>query len=349
MAIKAQSQITLSCVVDVAATYRYYLLQASTLSPPDKPTKKPPGGSWSDAEPSYTSGSTNTLYFVDLTVFSNGTWAYSSVSKSSAYEAAKEAYNKAQKVTETVDGLTKIQDGDVLIDGDKVYLSAAFVKSIFAQDITATGTIKGGTLKGTEIIGAILKGGAINISGTYDNYTGRQTGYIKTQKNEDTNEPELVLGVGEVKVLIRYINDGASPDIILDAPCISIGPYGEQSETTVYNLTVDGNLSGSPDVRSYTNFSGGIISSGTINVVKYLGWCHVFGEFKLSAAVSNWTQVLSSSQVPDPIHGINIYPAATHWGTSFVRAPRIQINGSGGLSIRYGAAATYDFSVAYPI
>ena len=96
MAIKAQSQITLSCVVDVAATYRYYLLQASTLSPPDKPTKKPPGGSWSDAEPSYTSGSTNTLYFVDLTVFSDGTWAYSSVSKSSAYEAAKEAYNKAQ-------------------------------------------------------------------------------------------------------------------------------------------------------------------------------------------------------------------------------------------------------------
>ena len=242
-----------------------------------------------------------------------------------------------QLIIEDVNGVTKIYGGRI------------DTKSLFAQDITATGTITGGTLKGTEIIGAILKGGAINISGTYDNYTGRQTGYIKTQKNEDTNEPELVLGVGEVKVLIRYINDGASPDIILDAPCISIGPYGEQSETTVYNLTVDGNLSGSPDVRSYTNFSGGIISSGTINVVKYLGWCHVFGEFKLSAAVSNWTQVLSSSQVPDPIHGINIYPAATHWGTSFVRAPRIQINGSGGLSIRYGAAATYDFSVAYPI
>ena len=163
MAIKAQSQITLSCVVDVAATYRYYLLQASTLSPPDKPTKKPPGGSWSDAEPSYTSGSTNTLYFVDLTVFSNGTWAYSSVSKSSAYEAAKEAYNKAQKVTDTVDGLTKVQEGQVLIDGDKVYLSAAFVRSIFAQDITATGTITG-----AQLIGAILSGNAIDIQAVID-------------------------------------------------------------------------------------------------------------------------------------------------------------------------------------
>lgn len=149
--------------VDVTATCRYYLLQASTLSPPDKPTKKPPGGSWSDTEPSYTSGSTNTLYFVDLTVFSNGTWAYSSVSKSSAYEAAKEAYNKAQKVTDTVDGLTKVQEGQVLIDGDKVYLSAAFVRSIFAQDITATGTITG-----AQLIGAILSGNAIDIQAVID-------------------------------------------------------------------------------------------------------------------------------------------------------------------------------------
>lgn len=151
--------------VDVTATCRYYLLQASSLDAPDQPTLNPPGGSWSETEPSYTSGSTNTLYFVDLTVFSDGTWAYSSVSKSSAYEAAKEAYNKAQQVTETVAGLTKIQDGEVLIDGDKVYLSAAFVRSIFAQDITATGTITGAKLDG-----AVIKGNAIDISAFQGGY-----------------------------------------------------------------------------------------------------------------------------------------------------------------------------------
>ena len=160
--------------VDVTATCRYYLLQASTLSPPNKPTLNPPGGSWSETEPSYTSGSTNTLYFVDLTVFSDRTWAYSSVSKSSAYEAAKEAYNKAQQVTETVDGLTKIQDGQVLIDGDKVYLSAAFVRSIFAQDITATGTITG-----AQLIGAILSGSAIDITASSPSGTGGAS--IKTE------------------------------------------------------------------------------------------------------------------------------------------------------------------------
>ena len=36
----------LSAVVDVASVTRYYLLQSSTLSPPAKPTTKPPTGSW---------------------------------------------------------------------------------------------------------------------------------------------------------------------------------------------------------------------------------------------------------------------------------------------------------------
>lgn len=95
MAVKASATISLSCVVDVYSTTRYYLLQSSTLTKPSKPTSKPPMGSWTDTEPTYTSGSTNSLYFTDLTVFSDGTWAYSSVSLSSSYEAAKEAYNKA--------------------------------------------------------------------------------------------------------------------------------------------------------------------------------------------------------------------------------------------------------------
>ena len=49
MAVKASASMTLSAVVDVAGCTRYYLLQASTLSPPNKPTTKPPTGSWSDA------------------------------------------------------------------------------------------------------------------------------------------------------------------------------------------------------------------------------------------------------------------------------------------------------------
>lgn len=94
MAIKASASITVSIVAEVAACYRYYLLQSSTLAAPAVPTANPPSG-WDDTEPTYTAGSTSSLYTVDLTVYSDGTWSYSEVSLSSSYEAAKTAYNKA--------------------------------------------------------------------------------------------------------------------------------------------------------------------------------------------------------------------------------------------------------------
>jgi len=95
MAVKAAGQITLSSVVDVYATYRYYLLQSSTAAKPARPTTFPPASTWSDAEPGYTEGSTNSLYTVDCTVFSDDSFLYSAVSLSSSYEAAKTAYNRA--------------------------------------------------------------------------------------------------------------------------------------------------------------------------------------------------------------------------------------------------------------
>lgn len=101
--VKARASITLNSVVDIEATYRYYLLQSSTLTKPAKPTVNPPSSSWDDVEPTYTSGSTNSLYYVDLTVFSNGEFSYSEVSLSTAYEAAKEAYNKAVNAQGTAD------------------------------------------------------------------------------------------------------------------------------------------------------------------------------------------------------------------------------------------------------
>ena len=95
MAIKASATVTLSSIRDLQSCTRYYLLQSSTLSPPSKPTARPPGGSWVTTEPTYTAGSTNSLYFCDLNVFTDGDFAYSDVSLSSSYEAAKAAYNQA--------------------------------------------------------------------------------------------------------------------------------------------------------------------------------------------------------------------------------------------------------------
>nr|DAD58037.1 MAG TPA: hypothetical protein [Caudoviricetes sp.] len=110
MAAKATASITISRIIDIASVTRYYLLQSSTSAAPAKPTTNPPSSSWTTTEPSYTSGSTNTLYFVDCTVFTNDAFSYSEVSKSSSYEAAKEAYNKADEAqTRITNAETKIE------------------------------------------------------------------------------------------------------------------------------------------------------------------------------------------------------------------------------------------------
>lgn len=102
--VKATTQITISKVIDVYAVTRYYMLQSSSSAAPSKPTTNPPAG-WSDTEPSYVSGSTNTLYFVDCNVYSDKTFSFSEVSKSSTYEAAKDAWNKANNAQESIDNL----------------------------------------------------------------------------------------------------------------------------------------------------------------------------------------------------------------------------------------------------
>lgn len=103
----ASAQITVYRTAEVEGVWRYYKLQASTLAKPSVPTSNPPTG-WTDTEPTYTSGSTNSLYFTDLTVLSDGSWSYSPVSLSSSYEAAKEAYNKAAAAG---DAAQSAQDG----------------------------------------------------------------------------------------------------------------------------------------------------------------------------------------------------------------------------------------------
>jgi len=204
------------------------------------------------------------------------------------------------------------------------------VDNLFAQDITATGTITG-----AQLIGAILSGNAIDIQAVVD----ASTIGIKTEETSGnvslvlsasggTTKGEITLSRGVLKLFGQSLLELATNELYINADTITDANYSKVS---------------------YTSFSGGVISSGTINVVKFLGQCNVFGEIKLTGNISDWTEVLTSAQVPAPRHGTNKYVPSTTWGTSFVRAPRIQVNGSGGLRLRYGAAATYNFDTTYPI
>lgn len=139
MAIKASAQITISKVIDIYVCYRYYKLQSSTLTKPSKPTTNPPSG-WSDTEPAYVSGSTNTLYFVDCNVYSDKSFSFSEVSKSSSYEAAKDAWNKANNAQNTVDNL-EIGGRNLLRNSGKMLIGTSnYVTGTWRQAGTSTMT-----------------------------------------------------------------------------------------------------------------------------------------------------------------------------------------------------------------
>ena len=256
----------------------------------------------------------------------------------------------AQAVQTALAGLTKVQDGQVLIDGDKVYLSAAFVKSIFAQDITATGTITG-----AQLIGAILSGDAIDIQAE----TGNERLRLGTSVNAETNASAISMSVKDTQsnasaeVTVNAVGvtmDGVQLDLL--GEWIAIGDANVASETEFYGHVVlpGGNLE-DKDYSStkHTNFSGSVISSGSVVVTKKLGMCYISGTVTLSKSISAWTTILSSSKVPAPQHGELVPFEASQWGTSYARPLRGKVTPDGGLQLVYGAAGNYVFTIAYPI
>lgn len=102
--VLARDSITILHIADIVKVEFFYKLQASTATAPSQPTTYPPSG-WRDTEPTYDEGSTDTLYLVECTEYSNGSHEYSSVSVSSSYEAAKVAYNKSVAAMNAVDNM----------------------------------------------------------------------------------------------------------------------------------------------------------------------------------------------------------------------------------------------------
>lgn len=111
MAVKGSATVTLSQYRDTESVTRYYKLQSSSMAAPDKPTSVKPNetpAGWSKSEPAC--DITKTLYTCDVTVFSDKTTHVSDVSKSTSYEAAKEAWNKANNAQGTANEAKKYTD-----------------------------------------------------------------------------------------------------------------------------------------------------------------------------------------------------------------------------------------------
>ena len=124
--------------VNVENTTRYYMLD---LSSPAKPTVNPPPSQWGTTEPTYTPGNEENLYFTDCTEFSDGTFAYSDISLSSSYAAAKAAYEEASTAR-----------SEIIQLADKISLSVETKNGKASIVIGTDGTGKAGEIDLTGMV-----------------------------------------------------------------------------------------------------------------------------------------------------------------------------------------------------
>ena len=88
-----KAQVTIAWSASILATVRYYQLAAPTAATPTVPTSSSSLGSWTETEP--TADVTKVMWVCERTVYADGTESWSKASKSTSYEAAKDAKSTA--------------------------------------------------------------------------------------------------------------------------------------------------------------------------------------------------------------------------------------------------------------
>ena len=212
-------------------------------------------------------------------------------------------------------GTTKINGGRIDTD------------SLFAQDITATGTISGLKLRGSDI----------DVETLYDEkYNSRAV--IKTEYTDQVwggTEYYYTLSLG-----VTYLENESNLTVDYDGIAVSAPKLKMTADLVSANLQSN---------ETYTVFDSGLVSEGSVTVVKKLGWCLVHGSVTLTDTVSAMTNILGSAKVPAPQTGVGIYTTAGYWTSSYTRLMRVGVGAGGSLRIMYGDAGTFPFSIAYPI
>lgn len=100
---------------------------------------------------------------------------------------------------------------------------------------------------------------------------------------------------------------------------------------------------------SYTSFSGGVTSAGTLTVTKKFGRCDINGSVTLTDAVSGWVTLLDSSKVPGNQNGEAMIFTLPSWKAPTTNPARLRIPADGGLQITRGSANAFWINLAYPI
>ena len=235
-------QITLEVLKEVSSTTYYYLLQPSTAAAPSKPTTNPPTG-WNTTEPSYVTGDTRDLYVTVQTIYSDGTFDYTTPSLSSSYEAAKQAYNRAQSAFQLASDtgnyfwtLSSKYSDDIPAGS---YVSGK-QKNIFLSEPTGVGNVL------VQSTGLTIRNGLDALS----SFTSSALNFYRPKQNSSQTDAErlaMSLSGTDLRFYSSGITDGQAlldPDAVLNSEGLTLKKgglkFGQKEENDyVYLSTTD--------------------------------------------------------------------------------------------------------------
>lgn len=156
----AISSTTLAWSAGIVATTRYYKLASATSSTPAVPTSSSALNGWSETEP--TADVTKVMWVCERTVYADGTESWSKASKSTSYEAAKDAKSAANAAASTADSAKSAADraqstADAALDnagtanGRVRAVEAKFSASIDGLDVRVRGVSEAVSAQGATV------------------------------------------------------------------------------------------------------------------------------------------------------------------------------------------------------
>jgi len=282
MAIKARETITIIKERDVNATWRFYRIAASTAAP-SQPTEAQgkayvndqtlPSG-WSVSEPAYDGTSTNSLYTCDLTSFTDGEVGWSSVSKSSSYEAAKQAYNLANTTSGNL--TTEINQRKA------EYGTCATAAATQAKAVTCANfaLYSGARIQVTFTYANTYVSGAVTLN---VNSTGAKNIYIGNAVTSSTN---LLLWAAGAKM--EFVYDGTGW-VLQNAPTSLYGTCTTGASTAAKAVTSSGAVICKGTTISVQMSYANSVASPTLNVGSTLARSIYANNAVLTAtSIYNW-------------------------------------------------------------
>ena len=185
--VLAISSSTLAWSAGILATTRYYQLAAPTAATPTVPTSSSDLGSWTETEP--TADVTKVLWTCERTVYADGTESWSKASKSTSYEAAKDAKSTA------TDAQEKAQEAQEQV------LDVSARLNTNTEDITATIDSK------VALVQQDVDSNAADVK----DLNSRLSDEIRTRQSfmrfsEESSDPTLTLGQTDSPAQVKLTN-----------------------------------------------------------------------------------------------------------------------------------------------